>query len=213
MTDLFVNLAIKRPFYYFSWVIIVAFSICVHEFAHAYTALRLGDDTAASRGHLSLNPVVQMGPVSLVMLFLIGIAWGMVPVNPSRLRHRAGDAIVSLSGPAANLILCTAFALACATAGHLAGYGIAARFFWFGARANAVLFILNMMPVPILDGWSVYKHVVPAMRRLDPRRAQGISMFVLIVIFVSPVGDLMWRAGDQVAHSLTAAWGVLFRLF
>ena len=82
--ELFVEMAKSNPFFYFSWVFIVVFSICVHEYAHAATALQLGDDTAAQSGHLTLNPMVQMGGTSLAALLLVGVAWGAVPVNPPR---------------------------------------------------------------------------------------------------------------------------------
>src|SRR5512137_2480723 len=107
--NFFVSSLAQDPFYFFSWVGIVAFSICFHEYAHASMALKRGDDTAAKLGHLTLNPMVQMGPMSIVMLLLIGIAWGAVPVNPGRLRTRADAALVSFAGPAANLLLSLLF--------------------------------------------------------------------------------------------------------
>ncbi|MCO5045505.1 MAG: hypothetical protein M9935_09575 [Kiritimatiellae bacterium] len=85
----FISRIAEDPFYVVSWIVIVTFSICVHEFAHAWMALRLGDDTAAREGHLSLNPLIQMGWMSLMLLALFGIAWGSVPVDPRRLRTAA----------------------------------------------------------------------------------------------------------------------------
>ncbi|MCX6995813.1 MAG: site-2 protease family protein, partial [Kiritimatiellaeota bacterium] len=78
--NFFIVQAWEQPFFFFAWVGIVTFSICVHEFAHAWMALRCGDDTAARAGHLSLNPFRQMGPSSLIALLVVGIAWGAVPV-------------------------------------------------------------------------------------------------------------------------------------
>ena len=83
---LFVQYLSSDPLYFFSWTLAVIFSVCFHEYWHAATALKLGDDTAARAGHLSFNPMVQMGPASLIMLLLIGIAWGSVPVDPRRQR-------------------------------------------------------------------------------------------------------------------------------
>ena len=63
--------------------LVVVFSICLHEFVHAWTALQFGDTTAADRGHLTLNPLKQMGPMSIIMFLILGFAWGAVPVNRS----------------------------------------------------------------------------------------------------------------------------------
>ena len=94
---------------YIMWVTVVMFSICLHEAAHAYVAMKQGDPTAANHGHLSLNPIKQMGTFSIIMLLLIGIAWGAVPVDPRRMRHKYSEALVSFAGPAANLLLFFAF--------------------------------------------------------------------------------------------------------
>ncbi len=106
---LFIFYMSESPAYYFSWVFSVMFSICVHEYAHAAMALHHGDDTASQRGHLTLNPLVQMGIRSLILLFVIGIAWGSVPVNLAKLRTRRSAAAVAFAGPLANLFLCVIF--------------------------------------------------------------------------------------------------------
>ena len=72
-------------------------SICLHEYFHAQVAFWCGDDTAAHYGHLTLNPLRQMGWISLVMFFILGIAWGMVPVDRRRL-SKGQAALVSFSG-------------------------------------------------------------------------------------------------------------------
>ena len=118
----FISYLGQDPLYYFSWVLAVMFSICVHEYAHAAVALRLGDDTAAREGHLSLNPFVQMGGSSIFMLLIIGIAWGAVPVNRARLRGRVmGEALVSLAGPLANLALALVFSFLAVSVGRIGG--------------------------------------------------------------------------------------------
>ena len=61
MNGFFLSRLAESPLDYISWVLIIVFSICVHEYAHARAALRYGDDTAARSGHLTLNPLVQMG--------------------------------------------------------------------------------------------------------------------------------------------------------
>ena len=87
MSGLFITRLFEEPYYTFIWLLVIVFSICCHEFAHAWTALHQGDPTAAEQGHLTLNPLKQMGVFSLIMLAIMGIAWGAVTVNPSRMKH------------------------------------------------------------------------------------------------------------------------------
>jgi Zn-dependent protease len=213
--NFFISSLTVDPFYFLSWVGIVTFSICLHEYAHASMALKLGDDTAARSGHLSLNPMVQMGPMSIVMLLLIGIAWGAVPVNPGRLRTRADAALVSFAGPAANLLLSLLFG---GVVGALSLLGdpstsLIVRFFAYGCVANGVLFVFNMLPVPMFDGWSVFSLFVPAMREVDPQKAQNISLIVLAVVFITPVGSLIWGLGTALSGVLMGGWARFFALF
>jgi Zn-dependent protease len=215
--NFFVNSLAQDPFYFFSWVGVVAFSICFHEYAHASMALKRGDDTAAQRGHLTLNPLVQMGPMSVVMLLLLGIAWGAVPVIPGRLRTRADVAMVSFAGPAANLLLSLFFGGVAAGLSALTGGGLSAslfvRFCSYGCVANGVLFVFNMLPVPMFDGWSVFSFLVPAMREVEPQRAQTISLIVIAIAFITPVGGLIWDIGTALAKYVMGAWAGLFALF
>jgi Zn-dependent protease len=213
--NFFVSNLATDPFYFLSWVGIVAFSICFHEYAHASMALKRGDDTAAQLGHLTLNPMVQMGPMSIVMLLLIGIAWGAVPVNPGRLRTRADAAMVSFAGPAANLLLSLVFGGAVAGLSLLGdpSASLIVRFCAYGCIANGVLFVFNMLPVPMFDGWSVFSLFVPAMREVDPQKAQNISLIVLAVVFITPVGSLIWGLGTALSGVVMGTWARLFALF
>ena len=88
--NLFINHLFTDPQYFFAIALLVMFSISFHEFSHAWMALREGDPTAADAGHLTLNPLKQMGIISLVMFAIIGIAWGQVPVNPRNFRRSTG---------------------------------------------------------------------------------------------------------------------------
>lgn len=204
MNGFFIQQLAADPFGYFSWIIIVVFSICAHEFSHAAMALRMGDDTAASTGHLTLNPLKQMGLQSLIMLAVLGLAWGAVPVNPSRMT-RLGRGWVSIAGPGINLLLCVGFALAGAIAARLL-HEIegAPSLLALAASANAVLFLLNMMPVPGLDGWGVLTALIPPLERRSLPPAFSLILFLLLV--GTPLFDYLWRGGHLVA-------GVLFVSF
>lgn len=146
-------------FYALCWIVIIVISITLHELAHGWMAVRLGDPTPMSRGRLTGNPFVHMGPYSLLALCLCGIAWGQMPIDPSRLRGKHGEAMVSAAGPAANVVL----ALVALTA-----LGLMIRFSLMptdevmaskvvtmlsvAGYANLWLAVFNLMPIPPLDG-------------------------------------------------------------
>lgn len=210
----FIARAADDPFFVFSWILIITFSICVHEFAHAWSALKLGDDTAASNGHLSLNPLVQMGGSSLILLLLFGIAWGAVPVDPSRLRTAGRAGLVAAAGPAANLLLALLFSALTVVAAIVPALadGIAADFFRLAAVANGVLALFNLLPIPMFDGWTVFSVVFPALRRIDVVQAQPIAWLALVAVWVTPVGDAIWSAGGRLALHMIQGWATLASL-
>ena len=175
--------------------LVVVFSICLHEFFHAWTALQFGDTTAASRGHLTLNPMKQMGPMSIVIFLILGFAWGAVPVNPSVLRARSRHApvIVSLAGPATNFGL---FLIGFFTFGFLqtriwnmienkaVGTTILELFLLLGAY-NCFLCIFNLLPVPGLDGWNALTEYFPRLKDPKSEFAKGITIFLILFLFLT----------------------------
>ena len=196
--NLFITRLFDQPALFFAWIMLVAFSICVHEFMHAYTAHRCGDDTAADRGHLTLNPLVQMGPVSLVMLLVIGIAWGAVPVDERNMRKSWHPAWVSFAGPLSNLVLCLVFGLA---SRFFAGDAVEnLRFiFYVGSVVNGALFLLNMLPIPPLDGWGVLSGLIPRLKGLSPAVVHQMSWILLLLILFSPLFSHIWTGGEWMA--------------
>ena len=205
MDNLFISNLTSDPFYYCAWVLTIVFSICAHEYAHAAMALKCGDDTAARLGHLSLNPLRQMGLTSIIMLALIGIAWGAVPVNPANLRTRGRAALVAFAGPGMNLLLCIVAGILAVICGQFIS-GPLPRFFLTAAIANGVLFLFNLLPVPMFDGWAVFSLLFPAMQKLAAQMAQWISMGFLILIFATPFGGLIWALGGKLAIALMLPW-------
>ena len=206
--SIFLQLAQTDTVYFFSWVIIVTFSICVHEYAHAVTALKLGDDTAAQAGHLTLNPLVQMGWPSLAALLIMGIAWGAVPVSPYLSTRKS--ALVSFAGPLSNLILCVVFALASVIASVLSAGEPVIQFVHMAAVANAMLFVFNMLPIPMLDGWQVYALAIPAMNQIDRMQSGNLSWTLIIIVCVTPIIDVVWGVADVIAGSVVRMWSGVF---
>ena len=208
MGNLFLNVLFQQPFVYISTVVIVMFSICLHEYAHAWTALRQGDSTSAWMGHLSLNPRIQMGWPSIIVLLLTGIAWGAVPYNPRNFRRAWSGALVALAGPLANLLLCLVFAGALALAHRFsaaAGEG-AIEFFRRAALSNAMLFLFNMLPLPVLDGWKVLSLFVPTMERVPAEHAGNLSLIGILFLWTSSASGYLWEAARHIAAFCVSLW-------
>lgn len=182
------------PIYYFSWIFLAAFSICVHEYAHAAVAFRVGDDTAAREGHLTLNPLVQMGMRSLIMLAIFGIAWGAVPVNLSTVRRRSHRAMISLAGPLSNLLLCLIFSLLMVIA-QTVGADKAASFLFVGGAANGMLFVFNMLPVPVLDGFAILSTFRPELEEFARHHAGTIFIIFILILWNTPLGSMIFGIG------------------
>ena len=171
------------PSRFVQYIAIIVVSICLHELGHGFAAIYLGDKTPIQSGHMTWNPVVHMGVPSLIFLALAGIAWGSMPVTPSRLRSSYGEAIVSVAGP------CTNFALAIASSlfvnlillfprPDLIGV---ANFFWLAAYINVFLGLFNLIPIPPLDGFNVFKRFVPQLGKINPR----YGFMALYLIFLT----------------------------
>lgn len=198
---LFINTLFENPVAYFTLVVGVIMSIVLHELGHGFAAIRQGDDTPIITGHMTLNPYVHMGPIGLGLLFVVGIAFGAMPVNPSRFRSKYGDAIVAAAGPAVNLVLAlialTAYSLLARQGIRLSIQEIEPLFVlgWL----NVVLFLLNLIPVPPLDGSRVLGNFVPAFRDFtnNPDNAGFVSAAFILVFFMA--GRLL-ELGARVAN-------------
>jgi len=138
----------------------------IHEFMHAYTAWRLGDDTARRMGRVSLNPVVHFDPLGFFLFLMLALGIGFfayakpVQVNPAALRGgRMGMALVAVAGPVSNLVLGAVVSLPL----RFAGANLPApvldvwnEFIWI----NFLLFAFNLVPFPPLDGFNVLMGLV-----------------------------------------------------
>ena len=182
-------------------VVSMVLSVCVHEFAHAYAAFRLEDDTAAREGRLTLNPLVHADPIGTVLLPAMApflgfgsFGWGR-PVLPTRLTRRysmrAGEAMIAFAGPLANLILGTLTTLGLVVAIRLGEVGHASPTFALLSRLsslNFLLFFFNLWPVPPLDGSKIAAWLFGARadRVLDQIQEMG-PMFVMLGVIVGGV--------------------------
>ncbi|MCK4981912.1 MAG: site-2 protease family protein [Victivallaceae bacterium] len=213
----FISYLWEDPQFFFMWLLIVVFAICCHEYMHARAALWQGDSTAADEGHLTLNPLRQMGPISLVMLAIMGIAWGQVPVNPNRMRHKYSDALVSFAGPATNLVLGVIFCFAAALV--IIIWGIedpasingeisnnAVTLFSRGAMLNFVLFVFNLLPVPGFDGWHILSSFFPRLKTSESQAMYFVAVVILLLGF--KYISLLFDLGNIISNLII--WGIVF---
>jgi Zn-dependent protease len=144
-------------------------SMPVHEWAHAFAAYRLGDDTAAMRGRLTLNPLAHLDPLGTIGLVLFGYGWGKpVPVSPYRLRGnmRASWALVSAAGPFSNLVLAMLAAIPFRLGWLSLGAGsssiidLSSILLQF-ILINLSLMLFNLIPIPPLDGSRILAWILP----------------------------------------------------
>lgn len=193
-----------------SWAVWVIVSITLHELAHGWTAIKLGDDTPIRTGHMTWNPLVHMGPYSLLIFFLIGIAWGAMPVDPSRLRGKHADTLVTIAGPTLNFLLAVITLVA-----YILWYPLAegqiissvtisdplksnmSIFLSTGALLNFVLMLFNLLPVPPLDGGRIIMNLCAPFRRLmlsEHGQWLGLGLFILFFVFGANVMFALSRA-------------------
>ncbi len=177
------------------WVV----SLCLHEYGHAITAYRGGDTSVAAKGYLTLDVRRYTDPgLSLVLpliILLIGglpLPGGAVWINQWALRSRARRSAVSLAGPAANLVLGIVLIITVAAFPGMplpvaAGLSALAYF-------QIIAFVLNMLPVPGLDGWGVLEPYlsVPALRLGERVRPWAPFVLLALLLFVPGVGALFF---------------------
>lgn len=190
--------AFSDPVTYVTIVFVLVGSIVLHELGHALVASWEGDPTPKIRGHLTWNPVVHMGWISLILIAVMGIGWGMTPVNRAMFRHRRwGAVLVSAAGPAVNLLLAVvgALVLTLAVKGGVAVESPVVEFWWVVLRFNLLLFLFNMIPIPPLDGFSVVDGTFE-LGDLGARiRQMGMLAFVVAILIVnSSAFDRAWDA-------------------
>jgi Zn-dependent protease len=166
-------------------VLVVAFSI--HEFAHAWTADQLGDDTPRYNGRLTLNPMAHLDPMGSLMLLLAGFGWAKpVPVNIYALNRRnpAGYMLVSLAGPISNLLLAIFGALPIRM-GLVSGQqsfllNLLFDFVWI----NLILMFFNLLPLFPLDGEKVVHYFLPPEGQLALEHFRPTAPLVLLGLIV-----------------------------
>lgn len=186
----------------------ILFAITLHEAAHGYAARHFGDNTAYLQGRISLNPMRHIDLVGTILLPLLtlvlgGILFGWakpVPVNFSGLRNPKKDMLwVALAGPASNLFMALGWALFYKLAWMNPDSYFAEPLMemaTIGIKINAVLLVLNLLPLPPLDGGRVAVSLLPHQHAYQLAKIEPYGMFILIFMAITPV--LGWILGPLV---------------
>jgi Zn-dependent protease len=174
---------------------IFLFSLTVHEFFHAYTALRFGDSTARDMGRLTLNPLAHLDLFGTLVFFMSGMRFGWakpVPVNPYNLRNpRVADFWISAAGPLSNMGLAFVFGMVYRiTTGDSMGMqqAVLDSFLLYAVVINVSLAFFNLIPIFPLDGSHILKSILPA--RFEPQLMQFERYAPYLLIFLVIIGGI-----------------------
>ncbi|HDS30423.1 MAG TPA: site-2 protease family protein [Firmicutes bacterium] len=175
------------------WIIAFLISAAFHEAAHAWTAYKLGDDTAANAGRMTINPLVHIDPMGLIFLIIMaasgfGIGWAKpVPINPYNFRNpRRDNMLVALSGPVSNIILAAFFVLLFKLfPGLFDTDNRVGILFVIFLQLNMILAAFNLLPIHPLDGSHIVEGILP-----DPladlwQKTYPFGFIILILLLIS----------------------------
>jgi Zn-dependent protease len=189
------------------WAIPVIFAITAHEVAHGWVALQLGDRTAQMLGRLTLNPIKHIDPVGTILIpgllllvggFIFGYA-KPVPVTYQNLRKPKTDmAWVALAGPMSNLVMAVIWVLVVKLGLSLyqAGVAIGEPMLYMGVAGvliNAMLMVLNLLPLPPLDGGRILTSILPGPLSWQVSRIEPYGFFILLgLLYFGILGMVLW---------------------
>lgn len=177
----------------FSVLVVLLLCFPVHECAHAFVAHLLGDDTASDMGRLTLNPLAHIDPMGALCMCVCSIGWAKpTPVSLHRCRKvsiRTADILVSAAGPASNFLM----ALLVVILGKILVLVVAPSDtltyiiwgMWEIARINTYLMIINLIPVPPFDGYSLIQGLLPRKQAIWIEQHAQILHFIVFVLLVS----------------------------
>lgn len=205
------------------WALPVLFAITVHEVAHGWVARQLGDPTAMMLGRLTLNPLKHIDPIGTVLVPLIlivagGVIFGWakpVPVAAENLRHPKRDmALVAAAGPISNLLMAFIWALIMKAALILPDdlMALALPLTYMGGAGitiNVLLMVLNLLPVPPLDGSRVVAGFLPDPLAWKFSRIEHYGLIILLLLMVSGLlGKVMWPPVEMVQNMIYRLFGL-----
>jgi Zn-dependent protease len=193
----------------------ILFAITVHEAAHGYAAKYFGDLTAERMGRITLNPFKHIDPIGTILLPAISIMFGgilfgwakPVPVNFGQLRRPKQDMLwVALAGPASNFVMALAWGLILARVGHFpdSAQAYLSQMSLAGVQINLVLLVLNLFPLPPLDGGRIAVSLLPMPAAIKFAQLERYGMLILIaLLFTGILGIVLSPVLRFFQHLLT----------
>ncbi len=212
------------------FVLPLVFAITVHETAHGWVADKLGDHTARMRGRITLNPIPHIDPVGTIIVPLAlyalsslsgggGILFGWakpVPIDPRNFRHYRRDmALTAAAGPASNLLMMLAWGVVLRLSLVLEPVSAwvaepLAYMAMGGILINALLMVLNLLPILPLDGGRVVASLLPPRLAVSYSRLEPWGLFILLgLMFTGLLGVVLWPMMDAVQGLAFRVAGVL----
>lgn len=204
----------------------VLIAITFHEYAHAFAADKLGDDTPRRQGRLNLNPLAHLDPIGSIMLVFAGFGWGKpVEINPRNFNRTVtmskGEAIVSIAGPLMNFILAILFSIiyfaivkfAPSFVFTLVGT-VVLNLLQITVIINIGLGVFNLIPLPPLDGSKVLNHFLPYNVKEWLARYSQIFYIVFIVLWITGIASSIISPIISLAYrGITYVVSLLFMIF
>lgn len=203
----------------------VIIAITFHEFAHAFTAYKLGDDTPKYQGRLNLNPLSHVDPIGLIMLIVAHFGWGKpVQINPNNFRGKysisASEAIVSVAGPLMNFIVAIVFAIIYMLVAKYAGLqfvfetttgGIIMSIIQYTIIVNVGLGVFNLIPLPPLDGSKVLMHFLPYNAKVWFDQKEQIFYLAFLILFITGIaGKIISPIITYIYTAIMSGVGIFF---
>ena len=189
-------------------------ALTIHEYAHARVAVSLGDPTPKALGRVTLNPLSHLDPIGLIMLWLVQFGWAKpVPINPNNFADwKYGTRLVSLAGPAANIILSLIMAIlftGLIKAGVMDSSGWLANVIRLTYVYNIIFAVFNMLPIPPLDGSKVLSSFLP---NEIAWRYESIEQYgIFIILGLSWLG-VIWAILSPVADGISLGINLIVQL-
>lgn len=176
-----INVLFSNPFVFVIGMTGLVLAITIHEFAHAYTADKLGDPTPGLQGRVTLNPLAHLDPIGSLMILFIGFGWGKpVSFDPFNLQNpRRDTAVISLAGPASNIIM--AILLAISARFIPSPYSLVIPPLVY---INLMLAFFNLIPVHPLDGFKIVSGFLPEKKSHAWDKTQKYSIILLLLLLL-----------------------------
>ncbi|HBB64625.1 hypothetical protein A3K02_00910 [candidate division WS6 bacterium RIFOXYD1_FULL_33_8] len=194
------------------WVVVAVPSILVaatiHEYAHAYTAFKLGDATAKAEGRLTLNPIKHIDPIGFISMILFRFGWSKpVPINENNFTKREfHTALVAIAGPISNILLVLLIALI----NYLLNptQPLVVFLLYTFTTINVILAIFNLLPIPPLDGHKIVRAILPKNLRSYWEGLEKYSI-ILILLLILPFSPLSKFVSSFIGNTLSSILSML----